>query len=155
MLQEHYADFEILGEESASDNGGYTLTDAPTWIIDPIDGTTNFVHRNPDVRASLPRATRDCALKRTRAHTPIHVHRHTSPCLGSVPVDTERVFVPMCLLLRCVVKHFGLAAFSWGSRPLQVCVSIGLSIKKEPKLGVIYDPIRDEVRYLHRGPERG
>lgn len=21
------------------------LTDSPTWIIDPIDGTTNFVHR--------------------------------------------------------------------------------------------------------------
>ena len=21
------------------------LTDEPTWIIDPIDGTTNFVHR--------------------------------------------------------------------------------------------------------------
>lgn len=21
------------------------LTDNPTWIIDPIDGTTNFVHR--------------------------------------------------------------------------------------------------------------
>lgn len=23
------------------------LTDAPTWIIDPIDGTTNFVHKIP------------------------------------------------------------------------------------------------------------
>lgn len=23
------------------------MTDAPTWIIDPIDGTTNFVHRIP------------------------------------------------------------------------------------------------------------
>ena len=21
------------------------LTDVPTWIIDPVDGTTNFVHR--------------------------------------------------------------------------------------------------------------
>lgn len=24
-------------------------SDAPTWIIDPIDGTTNFVHRIPFV----------------------------------------------------------------------------------------------------------
>lgn len=23
------------------------LTDAPTWIIDPIDGTTNFIHGFP------------------------------------------------------------------------------------------------------------
>jgi fructose-1,6-bisphosphatase/inositol monophosphatase family enzyme len=23
------------------------LTDEPTWIIDPVDGTTNFIHGNP------------------------------------------------------------------------------------------------------------
>ena len=23
------------------------LTNQPTWIIDPIDGTTNFIHSNP------------------------------------------------------------------------------------------------------------
>jgi len=39
--------FRFIGEESAADGTTYTLTDAPTWIIDPIDGTTNFVHRIP------------------------------------------------------------------------------------------------------------
>ena len=29
------------------------LTDAPTWIIDPIDGTMNFVHSNPLVCTSI------------------------------------------------------------------------------------------------------
>ncbi|CAL8347789.1 unnamed protein product [Merluccius merluccius] len=29
------------------------LTDAPTWIIDPIDGTVNFVHRFPFVAISI------------------------------------------------------------------------------------------------------
>jgi len=29
------------------------LTDDPTWIIDPIDGTTNFVHRFPHTCISL------------------------------------------------------------------------------------------------------
>ena len=24
---------------------GQELTDAPTWVVDPIDGTTNFIHR--------------------------------------------------------------------------------------------------------------
>lgn len=30
---------------------GFTaeLTDAPTWMVDPVDGTTNFVHRFPFV----------------------------------------------------------------------------------------------------------
>lgn len=31
----------FLGEETS---GELILTDAPTWIIDPIDGTLNFVH---------------------------------------------------------------------------------------------------------------
>lgn len=34
----------FLAEESAT---VIELTDAPTWIIDPIDGTTNFVHKIP------------------------------------------------------------------------------------------------------------
>lgn len=29
------------------------LTDAPTWIIDPIDGTTNFVHSFPHTCISI------------------------------------------------------------------------------------------------------
>ncbi len=30
---------------------GFTadLTDNPTWMVDPVDGTTNFVHRFPFV----------------------------------------------------------------------------------------------------------
>lgn len=32
-------------EESAASNAALTLTDDPTWIIDPIDGTMNFVNQ--------------------------------------------------------------------------------------------------------------
>lgn len=46
-LSARFADHKFIGEESAADGTTYTLTDAPTWIIDPIDGTTNFVHRIP------------------------------------------------------------------------------------------------------------
>lgn len=35
----------FIGEESVAAGAGSILTDNPTWIIDPIDGTTNFVHR--------------------------------------------------------------------------------------------------------------
>lgn len=37
--------FRFIGEESVAAGQKYRLTDDPTWIIDPIDGTTNFVHR--------------------------------------------------------------------------------------------------------------
>jgi myo-inositol-1(or 4)-monophosphatase len=39
--------FRFIGEESTADGKLIEWTDAPTWIIDPIDGTTNFVHRCP------------------------------------------------------------------------------------------------------------
>eukprot|EP00980_Cylindrotheca_fusiformis_P006126 scaffold1319_cov126-Cylindrotheca_fusiformis.AAC.15 len=43
QIQRNFPDHKIIGEES-SGSGQYDLTDAPTWTIDPIDGTTNFVH---------------------------------------------------------------------------------------------------------------
>jgi myo-inositol-1(or 4)-monophosphatase len=36
--------FRFIGEESTAAGLKTTLTNDPTWIIDPIDGTTNFVH---------------------------------------------------------------------------------------------------------------
>ena len=35
----------FIGEESVAAGAPSVLSNAPTWIIDPIDGTTNFVHR--------------------------------------------------------------------------------------------------------------
>lgn len=40
---ERFPDHAVLGEE----NGRQGPADAPTWVLDPIDGTTNFVKRNP------------------------------------------------------------------------------------------------------------
>eukprot|EP00469_Lotharella_globosa_P014117 CAMPEP_0167825992 /NCGR_PEP_ID=MMETSP0112_2-20121227/9726_1 /TAXON_ID=91324 /ORGANISM="Lotharella globosa, Strain CCCM811" /LENGTH=293 /DNA_ID=CAMNT_0007728265 /DNA_START=36 /DNA_END=917 /DNA_ORIENTATION=+ len=45
LIKKHYPHHKIIGEESSTE--GYELTDAPTWIIDPIDGTTNFLHGFP------------------------------------------------------------------------------------------------------------
>lgn len=36
--------FRFIGEESVAAGEPCVLSDSPTWIIDPIDGTTNFVH---------------------------------------------------------------------------------------------------------------
>lgn len=47
MIRERYPSFAIIGEEDASDKGSYELTGAPTFIVDPIDGTTNFLHGFP------------------------------------------------------------------------------------------------------------
>lgn len=50
-LLSKYPTFKFLGEETYQP--GMKLGDAPTFVVDPIDGTTNFVHRYPYVSISL------------------------------------------------------------------------------------------------------
>ncbi|GMP75765.1 hypothetical protein CsSME_00032738 [Camellia sinensis var. sinensis] len=73
-LKEHFPHHKFIGEETTAACGVTELTDEPTWIVDPLDGTTNFVHGFPFV-----------------------------------------------------------------------CVSIGLTIGKVPTVGVVYNPIMDEL----------
>uniref|UniRef100_M3XRT4 Inositol-1-monophosphatase n=1 Tax=Mustela putorius furo TaxID=9669 RepID=M3XRT4_MUSPF len=52
-IKEKYPSHSFIGEESVAAGEKSVLTDSPTWIIDPIDGTTNFVHRFPFVAVSI------------------------------------------------------------------------------------------------------
>ncbi|XP_012518655.1 PREDICTED: inositol monophosphatase 1 [Propithecus coquereli] len=52
-IREKYPSHSFIGEESVAAGEKCVLTDNPTWIIDPIDGTTNFVHRFPFVAVSI------------------------------------------------------------------------------------------------------
>lgn len=48
-VKSKFPSHRFIGEESVSSGQPCVLTTAPTWIIDPIDGTTNFVHGYPFV----------------------------------------------------------------------------------------------------------
>ncbi|CAG0887648.1 unnamed protein product [Cyprideis torosa] len=50
-LKAKFPSHKFIGEESGQDKPG--LTDDPTWILDPIDGTMNFVHTYPSTCVSL------------------------------------------------------------------------------------------------------
>ncbi len=50
-LIEQFPDYKFFGEESYTP--GKQLTDEPTFIVDPIDGTTNFIHGLPFSVTSL------------------------------------------------------------------------------------------------------
>ncbi|XP_074544630.1 inositol monophosphatase 1-like [Halichoeres trimaculatus] len=52
-IRNKYPDHRFIGEESVAAGERLELTDSPTWIIDPIDGTVNFVHRFPFVAISI------------------------------------------------------------------------------------------------------
>ncbi|VDN49386.1 unnamed protein product, partial [Gongylonema pulchrum] len=40
-ISKKFPDHKFIGEESVAGGQKIDYTDAPTWIIDPIDGTTN------------------------------------------------------------------------------------------------------------------
>jgi myo-inositol-1(or 4)-monophosphatase len=50
-LAERHPNIDFLGEETFKD--GQVLTDRPTFVCDPIDGTLNFIHGFPNVAISL------------------------------------------------------------------------------------------------------
>lgn len=53
-LKTKYPSYTFIGEESASlDHVSPILTSNPTWIVDPIDGTTNFLHSFPFTCVSI------------------------------------------------------------------------------------------------------
>ncbi|XP_028823625.1 inositol monophosphatase 2 [Denticeps clupeoides] len=52
-LREKFPSHRFIGEESSAEGEECILTDSPTWIIDPIDGTCNFVHSFPMVAVSI------------------------------------------------------------------------------------------------------
>ncbi|XP_072763921.1 inositol monophosphatase 1 [Anoplolepis gracilipes] len=52
-ISSKYPDHKFIGEESTAMGQKVELTNAPTWIIDPIDGTMNFVHGLPHTCISV------------------------------------------------------------------------------------------------------
>lgn len=52
-LKEAFPDHRFIGEESVAAGIKCELTNDPTWIIDPVDGTMNFVHGFPAVAVSV------------------------------------------------------------------------------------------------------
>lgn len=52
-VKEKFPTHRFIGEESVAAGESCDLTDCPTWIVDPIDGTTNFVHAFPFVAVSI------------------------------------------------------------------------------------------------------
>lgn len=55
-----HAPFAVVGEEGSDTTGGDV--NAPVWFVDPIDGTTNFVHGHPFYCVSIGLAQRGVPL---------------------------------------------------------------------------------------------
>lgn len=52
-LSKRFPTHKFIGEETVAGGGKCVLTDEPTWVIDPVDGTMNFVHGFPHSSISV------------------------------------------------------------------------------------------------------
>jgi len=50
IIRSHFPDHELLGEESGAH--GDNISDY-IWVIDPVDGTTNYAHNFPHFAVSI------------------------------------------------------------------------------------------------------
>lgn len=110
-IAQTYPDFCFIGEESYAGGERVELTDEPTFIVDPIDGTTNFVSPGAERRATFRSGVAGADSV-------------SLPCAGPWPrlcalqiASRLAVFKPECVYT------------------LQVCCSIGFTYKQEPVIG--------------------
>lgn len=84
---------KFIGEETSNEH--CALTDEPTWLIDPIDGTTNFVHGNPHCCISVALAIKK-ELVIGIIYNPVLEQLFTAQkgegaCLNDKPICTSNV----------------------------------------------------------------
>ncbi len=54
MLTARFPQYAFLGEESSAEQqAAATASGKPIWVVDPLDGTANFVHRLPGFSVSI------------------------------------------------------------------------------------------------------
>jgi myo-inositol-1(or 4)-monophosphatase len=52
-IHESFADHRFLGEESTASICDFRGSDEWTWVVDPLDGTMNYVHKLPNFAVSI------------------------------------------------------------------------------------------------------
>jgi inositol-phosphate phosphatase/L-galactose 1-phosphate phosphatase len=93
----------VAEEQTAAAGGGsdgvYDISDAPTWFVDPIDGTTNFVHGFPltcvIIGLSVAREMRVAVV-----HVPLLRETYTAIRGRGAFLNGERIHVSDCASLR-------------------------------------------------------
>merc|ERR1711990_919285 len=102
-LREKFPDTRFIGEESTAGGVKCELSKEPTWIIDPIDGTTNFIHSNPNICTILAfmvaKEVEFCIV-----HNPIHNQTLTAQKGRGAFCDGKRIKVSGCQTLeKCLL----------------------------------------------------
>jgi myo-inositol-1(or 4)-monophosphatase len=103
IVRQAYPDHAILGEESGAiegkNPGGSTSKAEYRWIIDPLDGTTNFIHGFPQYCVSIALQHRG-AIEHGVIYDPAKNELFTASKGRGAFLDDRRIRVTKCTNLR-------------------------------------------------------
>ena len=97
VLREAYPDYGILAEESEPIAGKGVGSDYQ-WIIDPLDGTTNFIHGFPQYAISIALAYKG-QLNQALVYDTLRNEMFTASKGGGAFLNERRIRVTKCLRL--------------------------------------------------------
>jgi len=103
IIRQAYPDHAVLGEESGSSEGrnpsGSTSKAEYRWIIDPLDGTTNFIHGFPQYCVSIALQHRG-AIEHGVIYDPAKNELFTASKGRGAFLDDRRIRVTKCASLK-------------------------------------------------------
>jgi myo-inositol-1(or 4)-monophosphatase len=94
IVRKSYPDHAVLAEESGAAEGKAEYQ----WIIDPLDGTTNFIHGFPQYAVSIGIKHRD-SLAHGVIYDPVKNELFTASKGGGAFLNDRRIRVSKCLRL--------------------------------------------------------
>lgn len=97
VLREAYPDYGILAEESGLTPGEGAGNDYQ-WIIDPLDGTTNFIHGFPQYAISIALAYKG-QINQALIYDTLRNEMFTASKGGGAFLNERRIRVSKCLKL--------------------------------------------------------
>ena len=95
VLREAYPEYGILAEESGRAAGTDVASDYQ-WIIDPLDGTTNFLHGFPQYAVSIALAYKG-QLNQALVYDTLRNEMFTASKGGGAFLNERRIRVTKCL----------------------------------------------------------
>jgi myo-inositol-1(or 4)-monophosphatase len=94
-IKAQYPDHLIIGEEGLG-QGAEGRVDGPCWIIDPIDGTTNFIRGIAHFAISIAFCDRDQDVKLAVVYDPIADEAFIGERGGGMWIGSDRVYTSAC-----------------------------------------------------------
>ena len=117
IIRQAYPDHAILGEESGATEGksaGNKAKDEYRWIIDPLDGTTNFIHGFPQYCVSIALQHRG-ATAHGVIFDPLKNELFTASKGAGAFLDDRRMRVSKCAQLKDALVGTGIPFKEVGS----------------------------------------